>query len=124
MLALKGHADLLRYSKLHTPRQATTTTSELVTHSCTFLHTHAHLDLTRVRSGYVPRDKVTVTASRSSGAGGQHVNKVSTKVSLRFKLSEADWLDEYVTASHLTALHPPAARAAASGMAVCEVVLL
>ena len=34
------------------------------------------------------------TASRSSGPGGQNVNKVSTKIELRFKLSDTDLLDD------------------------------
>ena len=34
--------------------------------------------------------------SRSSGPGGQNVNKLSTKVELRFKVSEAYWLTEDV----------------------------
>ncbi len=34
----------------------------------------------------IPLDEVTITASRSSGPGGQHVNKTSTKVTLRFDL--------------------------------------
>ena len=32
----------------------------------------------------IPREELTFTASRSSGPGGQHVNKVSTRVTLRF----------------------------------------
>jgi len=34
----------------------------------------------------------TFTASRSSGPGGQHVNKVSTKVELRFNVKESAFL--------------------------------
>ena len=33
-------------------------------------------------------------ASRSSGSGGQHVNKVSTKVELRFNVNESKILNE------------------------------
>jgi ribosome-associated protein len=34
----------------------------------------------------IPEDELSYTASRSSGPGGQHVNKVSTRVTLRFDL--------------------------------------
>ncbi|XP_021198674.3 large ribosomal subunit protein mL62 [Helicoverpa armigera] len=43
-------------------------------------------------SGYIPIDKLEIKYSASSGPGGQNVNKVHTKVDLRFKPSEADWL--------------------------------
>ena len=33
--------------------------------------------------------ELTFTASRSSGPGGQHVNKVSTKVELRFRVMDS-----------------------------------
>ena len=46
--------------------------------------------------GRVPREKVSVSASRSGGAGGQNVNKVSTKIELRFVVQEAIWLPERV----------------------------
>ena len=32
----------------------------------------------------IPEDELNFTATRSSGPGGQHVNKVSTRVTLRF----------------------------------------
>lgn len=34
--------------------------------------------------------------SRSSGAGGQNVNKVNTKAEIRFKLDAAAWIEEEV----------------------------
>lgn len=37
-------------------------------------------------------DDVVMQFARSSGAGGQHVNKVNTKVDMRMKLDAADWL--------------------------------
>ncbi|XP_023945853.2 peptidyl-tRNA hydrolase ICT1, mitochondrial [Bicyclus anynana] len=43
-------------------------------------------------SGFIPLNKLEIQYSASSGPGGQHVNKVHTKVDLRFKLSEADWI--------------------------------
>ncbi|KAH8410651.1 hypothetical protein KR009_009871 [Drosophila setifemur] len=45
-------------------------------------------------SGFIPIDKLEITYSRSSGPGGQHVNTVNTKVDVRFKLAEADWIPE------------------------------
>jgi ribosome-associated protein len=36
----------------------------------------------------IPEEEITITAARSSGPGGQNVNKVSTKVTLRFNLEE------------------------------------
>ncbi len=44
----------------------------------------------------IPEDKLSISFSRSSGAGGQNVNKVNTKVEVRFNLSEADWLENDV----------------------------
>jgi ribosome-associated protein len=40
------------------------------------------------------RPELIFTASRSSGPGGQHVNKVSTKVELRFNILQSRILNE------------------------------
>jgi len=42
----------------------------------------------------VPMEKIEMSFSRSSGAGGQNVNKLNTKVEIRFKLDSADWISE------------------------------
>ncbi|KAK2820909.1 hypothetical protein Q5P01_023868 [Channa striata] len=44
----------------------------------------------------VPVDRLTVSYSRSSGPGGQNVNKVSTKAEVRFHVQTADWIPENV----------------------------
>ncbi|KAL6094628.1 mrpl58 [Pungitius sinensis] len=45
---------------------------------------------------HIPVDRLMVTYSRSSGPGGQHVNKVSTKAEVRFHVLTADWIPEDV----------------------------
>lgn len=47
-------------------------------------------------NGYIPIDKLNITYSRSSGPGGQHVNKINTKVDVRFNVKEATWLSEEI----------------------------
>eukprot|EP00934_Nitzschia_sp_Nitz4_P004142 Nitzschia sp. Nitz4//scaffold113_size70149//15291//16223//NITZ4_005943-RA/size70149-augustus-gene-0.89-mRNA-1//-1//CDS//3329533320//4132//frame0 len=44
----------------------------------------------------IPEEKISFTFARSSGAGGQNVNKVNTKAELRFKVDKADWIPEEV----------------------------
>lgn len=44
--------------------------------------------------GIIPIKKLVIDACRSSGPGGQHVNKKNTKVSVSFHLQSADWLPE------------------------------
>ncbi|XP_076027931.1 large ribosomal subunit protein mL62 [Genypterus blacodes] len=45
---------------------------------------------------HIPVDRLKVSYSRSSGPGGQNVNKVSTKAEVRFHLATADWIPEDV----------------------------
>ena len=52
----------------------------------------------------IPDDEVTLTAIRAQGAGGQHVNKTSTAIHLRFDIA-ASSLPESVKARLLTASH-------------------
>ncbi|KAF9584909.1 hypothetical protein BGW38_004717 [Lunasporangiospora selenospora] len=44
----------------------------------------------------IPKGLLTLNFVRSSGPGGQNVNKVNTKVDMRFVIDEAFWLPEYV----------------------------
>nr|XP_057917971.1 peptidyl-tRNA hydrolase ICT1, mitochondrial [Doryrhamphus excisus] len=45
---------------------------------------------------HIPLDRLTVSYSRSSGPGGQHVNKVNTKAEIRFSVLAADWIPQDV----------------------------
>ena len=52
----------------------------------------------------IPEDELTFTASRSGGPGGQHVNKVSSKITLWFDLANSPSLsfeDKELVASRL-----------------------
>jgi len=43
---------------------------------------------------YIPDDEITFTASRSSGPGGQYVNKVNTRITLWFDVAQSPSLTE------------------------------
>lgn len=44
----------------------------------------------------IPEDRLDISFSRSSGAGGQNVNKVESKVDIRFEVMKADWIPREV----------------------------
>ncbi|XP_067044621.1 large ribosomal subunit protein mL62-like [Acropora muricata] len=46
--------------------------------------------------GKIPLESFTIKYAKSSGPGGQNVNKVNTKVDLRFHVASAEWLSEHV----------------------------
>ena len=52
----------------------------------------------------IPDDELTITAIRAQGAGGQHVNKTSTAIHLRFDI-RASSLPEYYKERLLEASH-------------------
>ncbi len=56
------------------------------------------------RSVSIPDQEVTITAIRAQGAGGQHVNKTSTAIHLRFDIRASSLPDSYkerlLAASH------------------------
>lgn len=56
------------------------------------------------RAVAIPDSEVTITAIRAQGAGGQHVNKTSTAIHLRFDI-HASSLPEYYKERLLAASH-------------------
>lgn len=46
--------------------------------------------------GIIPQSKLTISFTRAGGPGGQNVNKVNTKVDVRFHVDTADWLPDEV----------------------------
>ncbi|XP_058904569.1 large ribosomal subunit protein mL62 isoform X1 [Kogia breviceps] len=44
----------------------------------------------------IPIDRLTISYCRSSGPGGQNVNKVNSKAEVRFHLASAEWIAEPV----------------------------
>jgi peptidyl-tRNA hydrolase ICT1 len=53
-------------------------------------------DWTVPKSIDIPEDQLEISFSRSSGSGGQNVNKLNTKVELRFHLQSASWIPKEV----------------------------
>lgn len=50
----------------------------------------------------IPRDRLEIRSARSGGSGGQHVNKVETKIEIRFNLMECEWIPADVKARMAT----------------------
>lgn len=60
-----------------------------------------------IREGLViPEHELEVSASRSGGPGGQHVNKTSSKITVRWNIHKSSVLDEYLKQRLLNKLAP------------------
>ncbi|XP_037056806.1 peptidyl-tRNA hydrolase ICT1, mitochondrial isoform X2 [Peromyscus leucopus] len=57
------------------------------------LHRQEHA---KQASSDIPLDRLSISYCRSSGPGGQNVNKVNSKAEVRFHLASADWIAEPV----------------------------
>lgn len=68
----------------------------VATHASGFHNSSASLAVFRPKDIYIPLDKVEFQFARSSGPGGQNVNKLNTKAEIRFNLTTADWIPEEV----------------------------
>lgn len=64
------------------------------------------------RHAVIPDGELEITAIRAQGAGGQHVNKASTAIHLRFDI-RASSLPEYYKERLLAASHHLISRSAA-----------
>ncbi|XP_054168337.1 peptidyl-tRNA hydrolase ICT1, mitochondrial-like [Oppia nitens] len=56
------------------------------------IKTNAKSETDNVFSGHIPIKELQISYCRSSGPGGQHVNKTNTKVTVQFQLSSANWI--------------------------------
>uniref|UniRef100_A0A8C4N5J2 Large ribosomal subunit protein mL62 n=1 Tax=Eptatretus burgeri TaxID=7764 RepID=A0A8C4N5J2_EPTBU len=54
---------------------------------------------------YIPIDRLKISCCKSSGPGGQNVNKVNSKVEIRFHVESADWLPTPVRENILQQYH-------------------
>ncbi|XP_075725049.1 uncharacterized protein LOC119179896 isoform X1 [Rhipicephalus microplus] len=70
-------------------------------HILTFLHRCLQKRFSRFQvsnddsgtfKGHIPEGELQISFSRSSGPGGQNVNKVNSKVEIRFHLETASWI--------------------------------
>jgi protein subunit release factor B len=94
---------------LHSSFPSSTASLVLTLHHQLRANARAYADRAVIRMGDtlvdIPREALEVSFSRSSGAGGQNVNKVNTKAEVRFKLETASWVDAQVK-DRLKELYP------------------
>ncbi|XP_062331595.1 peptidyl-tRNA hydrolase ICT1, mitochondrial [Osmerus eperlanus] len=89
-------------SQIFTPRERFTTifkgNSNIISHCFRQCPGYGSKAGDNTQDGHIiiPVDRLKISYSRSSGAGGQHVNKVSTKAEVRFHIYTADWIPDDV----------------------------
>eukprot|EP00026_Physarum_polycephalum_P014271 Phypoly_transcript_14764.p1 GENE.Phypoly_transcript_14764~~Phypoly_transcript_14764.p1 ORF type:complete len:168 (-),score=7.32 Phypoly_transcript_14764:430-933(-) len=89
---------------MHHTRQLFVAFNPHVNHAMTSVH-YLSTVTTKRKAILVPRERVTLSFSQSSGPGGQNVNKVNTKVELRFSLVNCDWIP-FTVKERLIELNP------------------
>ncbi|XP_045476037.1 peptidyl-tRNA hydrolase ICT1, mitochondrial [Harmonia axyridis] len=62
------------------------------TSSLRLTHVSKAPEIEKEFNGFIPLEELEISYSRSSGPGGQNVNKVNTKTEVRFKLDSVTWL--------------------------------
>ncbi|GAB1610207.1 peptidyl-tRNA hydrolase ICT1, mitochondrial-like [Argonauta hians] len=55
-------------------------------------HEYSSIDSNGKFTGFIPLDEIQMKCMKSSGPGGQNVNKVNTKVEVRFHVESATWI--------------------------------
>ncbi|KAI8335917.1 immature colon carcinoma transcript 1 protein precursor [Chlamydoabsidia padenii] len=60
-----------------------------------FTYNEAEQWISQFNKDTLPKEHISLAFSRSSGPGGQNVNKVSTKVDMRLRLNDAYWIPDY-----------------------------
>lgn len=67
---------------------------DVVVPVCILSHDVWYAVCTNVSGVTCVSDKLQITYSRSTGPGGQNVDKVNTKVDLRFHVASAEWISQ------------------------------
>ncbi|CAG8549403.1 4382_t:CDS:2 [Ambispora gerdemannii] len=90
---------LINVSSLLIKRAAAATTTIKCRHISSLDTPHdierAERWLKKFTKDMIPKEGLTIAYCRSSGPGGQNVNKLNTKVDLRFNIEQAYWIPEY-----------------------------
>lgn len=88
--------DVSRYNMLLRSKIGCICLTNTLLITCFSFHSIVAQSLTKAGkfTGYIPMEEMKVTYSRAGGPGGQNVNRVDTKVDLRFHVNSATWITE------------------------------